>query len=227
MNNRIEFRSWLITEESWRKSKNLHVFLDMNETLVATMEVGWLKDCPTNADYTPLLVAGIEPQPEVTSINLKGQKVHVFPRPGLREFLGEIKKFATPHILSHGDIEEIRKVIKVLKLTDILPTSELYSTRDLGPGDLERKYELDNSNWVLVDNLWPTTAEVINKMRILGLNFAEKSPKQEGELISNIGKVRFVNVKEYRAEVAENQDYELYRALGEIKKKLGLPLGHK
>lgn len=227
MNNGLAFRSWLLTEESWRKSKGLHVFFDMNETLVATIEVGWLKDCPDNDNYAPLLKAGAEPHPDVTHINFKGQKVHVFPRPGLREFLEECKKFASIHILSHGEIGEVRKVIKALKLTDLLPNNELHSTRDLAPGDLERKYELDNTNWVLVDNLWPTTAEMINKMRILGLNFPEKSPREEGELISQVGKGRFVNVKEYRTEIAENLDYELYRALGEIKKKLGLPLGDK
>jgi len=228
MNKGLEFRSWLVTEEqSWQKSKGLHVFFDMNETLVATMEVGWLKDIPANSNYAPLLKAGADPHPDVCHINFNGQKVHVFPRPGLREFLEEIKKFAAPHILSHGEIQEVRKVVKALKLGDILPNNELHSTRDLGPGDLERKYELDNTNWVLVDNLWPTTAEMINKMRILGLNWPEKSPKEEGELISQVGAGRFVNVKEYRAEVAENKDFELYRALGEIKKKLGLPLGHK
>lgn len=199
----------------------------MNETLVATIEVGWLKDCPGNANYAPLLKAGAEPHPGVTHIQWKGQKVHVFPRPGLREFLEECKKFASIHILSHGELGEVKKVIKALKLNDLLPESELHSTRLLAPGDLERKYELDNTNWVLVDNLWPTTAEMINKMRILGLNFPDKSPSEEGELVSLVGKSRFVNVKEYRTEIAENQDFELYRALGEIKKKLGLPLGNK
>ena len=227
MDKGFAFRSWLITEETWRKSKGLHVFFDMNETLVATMEVGWLKDDPANANYAPLLQSGSEPFPDVVSIQLEGQKVHVFPRPGLREFLEEVKKFAAIHILSHGKIDEVKKVVKALKLTDLLPIAELHSTRDLAPGDLERKYELDNTNWILVDNLWPTTAEVINKMRILGLNFPGKKPNEEGELVATIGKARFVNVKEYRAEVAEQQDFELFRALGEIKRKLGLPLENK
>ena len=220
MNAGLEFRSWLITEEVKTRP---HVFFDMDETLVAIMEVGWMKEDPANSNFDPLTRPGESPFPDVVLVKFEDRKLHVFPRPGLREFLEQVNKFADIHILSHAKPEKIKNIIKALKLTDLLPMSELHSTRKLSPNALQKKYNLGD-DWIMVDNLWPTTAEMVNKMRILGLNFPNKSPKEEGELISNIGKGKFVNVKEYRAEVAENYDYELYRALGEIKKKLGLPL---
>lgn len=213
------FRIWL---ESANSGDKRYVFTDLDETLIHGLEVGWLKDCPGNDNYAAVLVHGRHPHPDVVDIAWEGKKVHIFPRPYLKDWLVECNKFATVCLLTHSKQDRALKCLKALKLTKYFHA--IYSTRDLEPNELGEKYNLTNKKWVLIDNMKRDTVEMINKLRILGMSSNEKDPKKEGQHILKNSADHFVNIKGWYPTVDDSEDYHLMRVLPEIKKKLGLPV---
>jgi hypothetical protein len=210
------FRLWLEADEDQKK----FVFCDLDETLVHSMEVGWLKDSPQNKKYAAMVVPGKQPYPDVFRIHSKGQERYVFPRPGCLQFLKSVSSFAELYLLTHSKREYAEKVCTGLKCDKYI--KGIFSTRDVGPGVLGKRFRLDAARWVLVDNLDERSIEIVNKMRILGLGWPDLPPREEAKRIMAEADDHFVDVEDWVPTVEEYDDYELWRALPKIRYKLGI-----
>jgi len=213
------FRLWC---EASNSGGECYVFHDLNETLIHELEVGWLKDCKGNKEYVGINTHGKHPHPGVVSVDWDKRHINVFPRPHVEEYLQELNKFATVVLLTHSERGWAMKSLGALKLLKYFKA--VYSTRDLEPNELGNKYKLKKRQWVLVDNMKRDTVEMINKMRILGLAHPNCTIEDDGTEIMKEGKPHFVNVKDWYTTVDDTDDFELFRALPEIRKKLGLSI---
>jgi hypothetical protein len=196
------------------------VFSDMDETLVHNMEIGWLKDDPKNKKFAKLVVPGKHPYPDVKEIHAEGHDMYVFPRPGATQFIKAINRFADFVILSHSDIDYVRKVVDVLGWKKLV--KDCYSTGDTKPGELAKKYNLANRKWLLVDNLHIHSIEICNKLRILGLGIDTHDPKDIVKHIIGQAERHFIDVADWVPTVDEYDDFELWNTLPKIKQKFDL-----
>lgn len=210
------FRIWLEAEES---NKPI-VFIDLDETLVHRIEVGWLKDSPQNKEYAKILVPGQPPYKSVKMIQDDGEDKHIFPRPGVINFLKEINKFADIHCLTHHGGNYADRVVKVMDFSPYI--KEVFKTGKQKPGSLGKQFDLENRPWVLVDNMVIDSIEMINKFRILGLNYPDLKPRKEADKILVKSREHFVKVKDWIPTADEYDDYELWRIIPKIKFMLGI-----
>jgi len=223
------FKTWLEVTGKIHKNQKIapqrdvpkYIFFDMDETLVHYIEVGWLKDCPGNKDYIPLLVHGHHPYPDVKEIYANGKDMFIFPRPRLEEFLEKCATFANCYILTHNDSDYAAKVVKEYKLSRFI--KGFFTTANQEPNSLGKKFDLHNTRWTLVDNMKIDTVQMVQKFRILGLcNPSAKNPNDEARHIIKEGREHFVNVVPWYPTVDEHADNELFRSLPEIRNKLGI-----
>lgn len=210
------FRLWLEADEGNRPL----VFCDMDETLIHSMEEGWLKDSKSNKNYAKMIVPGQPPYKGVAEIHDSGETIHVFPRPGLMNFLKEVTKFADIYVLTHSGGNYAEKVIKGLNLGRYI--KDVFHTGKQKPNSLSKEFDLLERQWVLVDNLPLDTIEIINKMRILGLGHPDLSPKDEANRILVMGKDHFVKVMEWVPTADEYDDYEMWCIIPKIRWLLGI-----
>jgi NLI interacting factor-like phosphatase len=215
---RYDFRTWF---EASEKSRPRYIFFDLDQTLVHGIEEGWLKECPDNKDYVPMLVAGKHPYPEVKTIHITRGTYHIFPRPRLKEFLENCVKIAGCYCLSHNKGDYVKKVLSACGVNGLI--KEGFTTTLLEPGSLGKQFDLDNAVWVLVDNMKLDTVEIVQKLRILGLSYPHASgPDEEGRRIVRDGREHFVHVENWYPTVDEHADNGLFEVMSEIKQKLQL-----
>jgi hypothetical protein len=193
------------------------VFCDMDETLVHNIESDWLKDNLGNKKFAELIVpkdAGVK------EIFAKGKNMFIFPRPGAVNFMKAINDFADFIILSHNDVEYCEKVINAMNWNKYVKAC--YSTKQLGPEELSKKYHLDHRKWILVDNLVIHSVEVINKLRILGLAKNSGNAKDIAKHVAKNADAHFIDVDDWLPTIKEYDDFELWKVLPKIKQKFGL-----
>lgn len=214
----MDFKVW--TEQQTKDSKR-YIFLDLDETLVHKIEVGWLKDTPENDNYASLLISGQHPYPEIKTVKAGGKTYHVFPRPRLHEWLITVSQFADCYTLTHSDQAYCDGVIKKYELSKYI--KGCYSTGKNEPTSVGHQLDLQNSLWLLVDNMKLTSVEVVNKMRILGLVFPDETDvHSEGMRIIREARKHFVQVEDWYPHVDEHADNGLFKVMPEIRKKLNL-----
>lgn len=214
----MDFKVWT---EQQASNKKRFIFLDLDETLVHKIEIGWLKDTPENANYAPLLISGQHPYPEIKTIKSEGKAFHIFPRPRLYEFLETINELADCYLLTHSKQDYCETIIKKYNLGKYI--KNCFSTRKNEPTSVAQKLDLQNSLWILVDNMRITSVEVVNKMRILGLVFPdEQDVHGEGMRIIREARKHFVQVDDWYPHVDEHADNGLFKVMPEIRNKLDL-----
>jgi NLI interacting factor-like phosphatase len=210
----MDFKVWL--EATSKK----YIFLDLDNTLLHKIELGWIKDTPENANYAPLLISGQHPYPEIKTIHTRGRTYHIFPRPRLAEFLETVSTIAELYVLTHSDNNFCDQVFKKYNLEHYI--NGCFSTGDQEPYSVAKTLNLPNQEWILIDNMKITSIEIINKMRILGLVFPEEhNAHAEGTKIVKEARKHFIQVKDWYPHIDEHADNELFRIMPEIREKLG------
>ncbi len=214
--NPIRFALWLEKTDAGRP----FVFMDLDETLVHNLEIGWLKDSPQNKDFAKLVVPGEHPYPDVKKIRAEGKEMFVFPRPGATRFLKAVNEFADLYVLTHSRIDYAHKVVEVMGWGKYF--KDCFSTGDTKPGQLGDKFKLADKNWLLIDNLDIHSIEVVNKLRILGLGGDAVEAKKVARQVARESEPHFIDVEDWVPTTDEYDDYELWKTLPKVKKKLGL-----
>ncbi len=97
-----------------------------------------------------------------------------------------------------------------------------YSAGDTKPGELGKKFNLKDRNWLLIDNLHIHSVEITNKLRILGLGSDAKDPKDVAKEVMKKADKHFIDVSDWVPTVHEYDDYELWKTLPKVKEMLGL-----
>src|SRR5947207_2435655 len=74
----------------------------------------------------------------------------ILPRPKLKEFLIACNKIGDVYALSHSHLENAYKRINYLGIKKYI--KEVFTSRLLKKNELEKKFNLKENNWVMVDN---------------------------------------------------------------------------